>query len=94
MTTKKLPRDKTRSPDVDVQIQLQTSFCKVLKTDEASGSVLYQITYGFIIYNGQKDELWQIDAECVRFIEPMAIVRDYAEKQFNLLINPPKNISK
>ena len=91
MTTQKLPRDKSRSPEEDVQIQLQTSFCKLLKYDETSGSKLFQIVYGFIIYNGQKDELWKIKAESVKFIEPMSEVREYAERQFNLLL---KNISK
>lgn len=91
MTTRKLPRDKSRSPEEDVQIQLQTSFCKLLKYDEASGSKLFQIVYGFIIYNGQKDELWQIDAECVKFIESMQVVREYAERQFDLLIKSFQN---
>lgn len=91
MKTRKLLRDNSRSPEVDIQIQLQTSFCKLLKYDETSGSKLFQIVYGFIIYNGQKDELWRIDAECVKFIEPMATVRDYAEKQFDLLIKSFQN---
>lgn len=91
MTTKKLPRDKTRSPEVDIQIQLQTSFCKLLKYDETSGSKLFQIVYGFIIYNGQKDELWQINAESVKFIEPIPTVLEYAEKQYDLLIKSFQN---
>ena len=86
MTTEKLPRDPSLDPRDDVKKQLQTSYCNLLKTDEESGSKLYKIMYGFIIYNGFKDDLWKIHAESYPMIEDLHRVQEYAEKQFERLI--------
>ena len=86
MTTEKLQRDFTLDPCDDIKKQMETSFCMLLKTDESSGSRLYKIVYGFVIYNGFKNELWKIKAESYPKIEDMSRVREYAEKQFERLI--------
>lgn len=86
MKTTKMPRDSSLDPRDDVKKQLETSYCNLLKTDEESGSKLYKIVYGFIIYNGFKNELWKIDAEVCPIIEDLHKVREYAEIQFERLI--------
>ena len=86
MKIEKMPRESTLSPQEDIKKQLQTSFCNVIKSDEQTGSILFQVVYGFIIYNGKKNDLWHIKAECQKdHIDTMPIVREYAEKQFKLL---------
>lgn len=85
MKTSKMPRDTSLDPRADVMKQLQTSYCNLLKTDEQSGSQLYKIVYGFVIYNGFKNELWQIRAEACPMIEDLYKVQEYAEIQFKKL---------
>lgn len=87
MTTVKMQRDSSLTPEDDIKKQLQTSFCNVLEKDENTGSILFRIVYGFIIYNGMKDDLWRIKADCMPVIDNMAQVQRYAEKQFKLLLN-------
>ena len=80
-----MPRDTSLDPRADVMKQLQTSYCNLLKTDEQSGSQLYKIVYGFIIYNGFKNEIWKIDAESYPMIEDLHKVQEYATIQFEKL---------
>ena len=85
MKTSKMDRDSSLSPCADVMKQLQTSFCKLVVEDEQSGSKLYKIVYGFVIYNGFKNELWKINAESFPVIDDLNKVQEYAIKQFERL---------
>lgn len=86
MKFNKLPRETALDPMDNIKKHFQTSFCNLLKTDVESGSKLYKIVYGFVIYNAVKNELWEIKAESYPNIDNLRSVQEYAEKQFEKLI--------